>query len=82
MASNRPPATCASETGRWLQMEVLHVEGLDPAARSSKASRSVLLGTGQYPKAILSGHCTRVSFDPVERTEGDDADRQKAEIKG
>ena len=46
----------------------------------SDASRSVLLGTGQYPKAILSGHCARISFDPVERMEGDDTDREKAKV--
>ena len=62
-------------------MEVLHIEDLDPAARSSDASRSVLLGTGQDAKAILSRRCAGVSFDPVERTEGDDTDREKAKVK-
>ena len=57
-------------------MEVLHVEGLDPAVRSSRGNRSVLFGTGQYPKAILTGHCARVSFDPVERTEDYDTNRE------
>ncbi len=43
--------------------------------------RSVLLGTGQYPKAILSRRCAVVSFDPVDRTEGDDSDREKTKVK-
>ena len=65
-------------------MELLLYEDLDHfahAARLGDGNHSVLLGTGQYSKAILSGHCAQVSFDPVERTEGDDTDRQKAEVK-
>lgn len=44
-------------------------------------NHSVLLGTGQYSQAIPSGHCAQVSFDPVERTEGDDPNCQKAKVK-
>ena len=62
-------------------MEVLHVECLHPAARSSRGNRSVLVGTGQDAKAILSGHRDGISFDPVERTVGDDTDREKAKVK-
>jgi hypothetical protein len=40
-----------------------------------------LFGTGQYPKTILSGYCARVSFDPIQRTEAYDTDREKTEIK-
>jgi hypothetical protein len=43
--------------------------------------RSVLFGASEYPKAILSGRCAGVSFDPVERTEGDDTDCEKAKVK-
>ena len=64
-------------------MELLLYEDLDHAAhaRLGDGNPSVLLGTGQYSKAIPSGPCAKVSFDPVERTEGDDTDRQKAEVK-
>jgi hypothetical protein len=62
-------------------MEVLHVEGLD---RGLEIGRSKPFSIARY-RPVSAGDperaLRRVSFDTVERTEGDDTDREKAKVK-